>query len=220
MTVAFTTLQATAPPPPRLSSSFRGVDLVLGGGFVPGSTILLSGDPGTGKSTLLLQVAAYVGCRGYKAAYVTAEEAAAQVQGRAARLGLALAPVSLAATADIAAVVRALDTDDAPRLLVADSIQTMTVPGVRGVPGGPAQTKAVLAALIRLAHRRNIVVVVVSHVNKSSRAAGSNDLQHDVDAVLHLHAVGDRRVLRAIKNRHGSTAVVVQFKMTHEGVRE
>jgi DNA repair protein RadA/Sms len=220
MTVAFTSLRAAAPPPPRLSSSFRGLDLVLGGGFISGNTTLLSGDPGAGKSTLLLQVAAYVGCRGYRAAYVTAEESAAQVQQRAARLGLALAPVALAATSDVAAVVAALDTDDAPHLLVVDSIQTTVVAGVPGAPGSPSQTKAVLAALMAFARRRNCAVVVVSHVNKSSRAAGSNDLQHDVDAVLHLHAVGDRRMLRAIKNRHGSTAVVAQFKMTAEGIRE
>jgi DNA repair protein RadA/Sms len=222
-TLTFTDLNPTAAPPPRLSSSFRGFDAVLGGGFVPGSTTLLSGDPGAGKSTLLLQVAAYIACRGYRAVYVTAEEAASQAQLRADRLGLALAPVQLAATGDVTAVIAALDTPNAvPALLVVDSLQRFADPALPPAarPGTPRQTHAVLAALIAYAQRREVATVIVSHVTKAGGAAGTNDLRHDVDVLLHLHALDDRRVLRAIKNRYGPTDVTASFRMTNEGVRE
>ena len=220
--VAFTTLNPTAAPPLRLSSSFRGLDAVLGGGFTAGSTTLLSGDPGAGKSTLLLQVAAYVACRGYTAVYATAEEAEAQVQLRAARLGLAAAPARLAATNDVAALIAALDTPaTAPTFLVVDSLQRFVDPACPAlVAGSPSQTHAVLAALIAHAHRRQTITVVVSHVNKARQASGTNDLQHDVDVLLHLHALNDRRVLRAIKNRYGPTDVAATFRMTQAGIVE
>jgi predicted ATP-dependent serine protease len=217
--LAFTDLNPTAAPPPRLSSSFRNFDAVLGGGFVPGSTVLLSGDPGAGKSTLLLQVAAYIGCRGYRAAYATAEEAAEQVKLRAKRLGLALAPCQLAATSSVTALLGAVAAAP-PVFLVVDSLQTFVDPALTAPRGTPNQTRAVLAALIAHAHATGTVVVVVSHVNKASRAAGTNDLQHDVDVLLHLHALADRRVLRANKNRYGPTDIVGTFRMTAEGVRE
>src|SRR5579864_9290218 len=203
--LTFVDLNPTAAAPRRLSSSFRGFDAVLGGGFVPGSTTLLSGDPGAGKSTLLLQVAAYVGCRGHAAAYVTAEEAAEQVQLRAKRLGLALAPCRLAATGDVMSLLSSLDNLEPPVLLVIDSLQTFVDVNLTAARGSPNQTRAVLAALIAYAHAHRTAVLVVSHVNKSSRASGTNDLQHDVDVLLHLHAMADRRILRAIKNRYGPT---------------
>ncbi len=217
--LVFTNLNPTTTPPPRLSSLFRGFDAVLGGGFVPGSTTLLSGDPGAGKSTLLLQIAAYIGCCGYRSVYVTAEEAAQQVQLRAARMGLERTPVRLAATHDAPALLAAL-ADAPPAFLVVDSLQRFIDPAITAPRGTPTQTCAVLAQLIAYAHAHATVLVVVSHVNKSSRASGTNDLQHDVDVLLHLHAVADRRVLRAIKNRYGPTAQEAIFRMTKEGIRE
>jgi DNA repair protein RadA/Sms len=204
-----------------LSSSFRTLDHVLGGGFVAGSTLLLSGDPGAGKSTLLLQVAAYVACRGYSAVYATAEEDATQVQLRAARLGLAAAPARLAATDDVVALLAALDSPEtAPTLLVVDSLQRFRDPANPALPASPTQTRLVLAALIAHARRRQTITVIVSHVNKDNRASGTNDLQHDVDVLLHFSAVADRRVLRASKNRYGPTDVTATLRMTGEGVRE
>lgn len=212
----FATLNPTGPPPHRLSSSFRGLDAVLGGGFVAGTTTLLSGDPGAGKSTLLLQVAAYVACRGLSSVYASAEEAEAQVQLRAARIGLAVAPVRLGVTDDITALLAA----PPPTLLVIDSLQRFRDPSHSAPAASPTQTRLVLAALIAYAHASNAAVVIVSHVNKNSRASGTNDLQHDVDVLLHLSALADRRVLRARKNRYGPTDVEARFRMTAEGIED
>lgn len=224
--VDFTGLRAATPPPRRLSSSFRAVDLVLGGsgpggsGFVSGSIVLLSGDPGAGKSTLALQIAAYVGCRGYQAAYVTAEEAATQVQGRAERLGLALAPVQLAATNDLSAALAALDTPEAaPHILIVDSLQTMA--GRAGRGAASAQMREGVGLLADFAHRRGAVVVAIGHVTKGGATAGAMGLQHSVDVVLHLEAGrGGVRSLRASKNRFGFCAVVGVLRMEEAGLRE
>lgn len=216
----FTTL--LRPPntaaPQRLLSGLNELDRVLGpdpAGFLRGGTYLLSGDPGAGKSTLLLQVAAAVAS---SVAYVTAEEAVPQVQDRATRLSVQASPVRLAATCDLTEALEAL-TADPPTLLVLDSIQTLALSTSTCSPGSPTTAVAALRAARAFAQAHDTTIVVVCHVNKASRAAGPNTLQHEVDAVLHLEVRSTWRALRATKNRYGSTAEVGLFEMTATGLR-
>jgi DNA repair protein RadA/Sms len=206
------------------TSAFRGsgvpeLDRVLGGGLVPGAAILLAGEPGVGKSTLLLEVAAQTSRTGRRTLYVTGEESASQVRLRADRTGGIHDELYLAAETDLGAVLTHLEAVR-PELLVIDSVQTITATGVEGVPGGVTQVKEVAAALIRQAKLRNITTVMVGHVTKDGSIAGPRVLEHLVDVVLHFE--GDRnsrfRMVRAMKNRFGPVDEVGCFDLSADGI--
>ncbi len=205
-------------------SSFRSsgvpeLDRVLGGGLVPGAAILLAGEPGVGKSTLLLEVAAQTARYQRRTLYVTGEESASQVRLRADRTGGVHDQLFLAAETDLGAVLTHIEQVK-PELLVVDSIQTIGAGDVDGVPGGVTQVKEVAAALIRVAKTRNITTVLVGHVTKDGSIAGPRVLEHVVDVVLHFE--GDRnsrfRMVRAMKNRFGPIDEVGCFDLSHEGI--
>ena len=224
--LALADLAACDAPPARLSSGIAELDRVLGGGLVPGAAALVGGDPGIGKSTLLLQAAARVAAAGGRAIYVSGEESESQIRLRARRLGLAGAPVALAAATavrDIVATVdRPPDAAGAVRALIVDSIQTMHVDALESAPGSVAQVRASAQALIRVAKRRGIALLIVGHVTKDGQIAGPRVLEHMVDAVLYFE--GERghafRILRAVKNRFGATDEIGVFAMTDRGLRE
>jgi DNA repair protein RadA/Sms len=205
-------------------SRFRGsgvpeLDRVLGGGLVPGAAILLAGEPGVGKSTLLLEVAAQTARSHQRALYVTGEESASQVRLRADRTGGVQPELFLAAETDLGAILTHIE-QVRPTLLVVDSVQTINAGGVEGVPGGVTQVKEVAAALIRVAKTRNITTVLVGHVTKDGSIAGPRVLEHLVDVVLHFE--GDRnsrfRMVRAMKNRFGPVDEVGCFDLGPEGI--
>ena len=195
------------------------LDRVLGGGLVPGAAILLAGEPGVGKSTLLLEVAAQTARIKHRTLYVTGEESAAQVRLRADRTGGVHEELFLAAETDLGAVLTHIE-EVRPTLLVVDSIQTIGASGIEGVPGGVTQVKEVAAALIRVAKTRNITTVLVGHVTKDGSIAGPRVLEHLVDVVLHFE--GDRnsrfRMVRAMKNRFGPVDEVGCFDLSSDGI--
>ncbi len=195
-------------------------DRVLGGGLVPGAVLLLAGEPGVGKSTLLLDVAARVAGAGAPALYVTGEESAAQVRLRAGRIGALDPHLYLAAETDLATVLGHIDAV-APALLVVDSVQTVASAEVEGAAGGVTQVREVTASLIKVAKERGIATIVVGHVTKDGSIAGPRVLEHLVDVVLHFE--GERhsrlRLVRAIKNRYGTADEVGCFDLHDEGIR-
>src|SRR5918911_1399600 len=195
------------------------LDRVLGGGLVPGAVVLLAGEPGVGKSTLLLEVAHRCATAGRRALYVTGEESAGQVRLRAQRTGALHDELFLAAESDLAAVLGHLD-EVQPGLLIVDSVQTMCCPGVEGSPGGVSQVRAVASALITTAKQRGLPVVLVGHVTKDGTVAGPRVLEHLVDVVLSFD--GDRhstlRMVRGVKNRFGAADEVGCFELRDEGI--
>jgi len=197
------------------------LDRVLGGGLVPGAVVLLAGEPGVGKSTLLLEVAAASARAGRRALVVTGEESAGQVRLRAERTGAVHPDLWLAAETDLAAVLGHLDAVQ-PALLVVDSVQTVSSADVEGTAGGVTQVKEVAAALTRVAKERGLALVLVGHVTKDGSVAGPRVLEHLVDVVL--HAEGERhstlRLLRAVKNRYGAADEVGCFEQTDAGLVE
>ncbi|MGB0098840.1 MAG: DNA repair protein RadA [Nocardioides sp.] len=201
------------------TSGVPELDRVLGGGLVPGAAILLAGEPGVGKSTLLLEVAAQTARYQHRTLYVTGEESASQVRLRADRTGGVHDELYLAAETDLGAVLTHIE-EVRPTLLVVDSIQTIGAPGVDGVPGGVTQVKEVAAALVRVAKTRNITTIIVGHVTKDGSIAGPRVLEHVVDVVLHFE--GDRdsrfRMVRAMKNRFGPIDEVGCFDLGSEGI--
>jgi DNA repair protein RadA/Sms len=201
------------------SSGVPELDRVLGGGLVPGAAILLAGEPGVGKSTLLLEVAAQTARYSRRTLYVTGEESASQVRLRADRTNGVHDELYLAAETDLSAVLGHIEAVR-PQLLVVDSIQTIGAADVDGVPGGVTQVKEVAAALIRMAKTRNITTVIVGHVTKDGSIAGPRVLEHLVDVVLHFE--GDRnsrfRMVRAMKNRFGPVDEVGCFDLSPEGI--
>jgi DNA repair protein RadA/Sms len=214
--------------PPRRQTGIAELDRVSGGGFVPGSAILVGGDPGIGKSTLLLQAAAAIaslpGRTGptASAAYITGEEAIDQVRLRAMRLGVAGAPILLAAASNVRDIIASLDRDDAPDIVVIDSIQTMYLDTLDSAPGTVSQVRGAAQDLIRVAKRRGFVLVLVGHVTKEGVIAGPRVLEHMVDTVLYFE--GERghqfRILRAVKNRFGATDEIGVFEMSDRGLVE
>ncbi|MCW2781098.1 MAG: repair protein RadA [Marmoricola sp.] len=201
------------------SSGVPELDRVLGGGLVPGAAILLAGEPGVGKSTLLLEVAAQTAKRKHRTLYITGEESAAQVRMRADRTGGVHDELYLAAETDLGAVLGHVEAVK-PTLCVIDSIQTISAGDIDGVPGGVTQVKEVAAALIRMAKLRNITLVLVGHVTKDGSIAGPRVLEHLVDVVLHFE--GERssrlRMLRAMKNRFGPVDEVGCFDLSADGI--
>ena len=204
---------------PRFPTGVEEFDRVLGGGMVPGGVILLGGDPGIGKSTLLLQAMAAIGAA-RKALYVTGEESVEQVALRAQRLALVNAPVSLLAEVALEAIVASIDAE-APEVVVIDSIQTMYTEALTSAPGSVAQVRECAAQLTRLAKQRGIVVILVGHVTKDGAIAGPRVLEHIVDTVLYFE--GDThssfRLVRAIKNRFGAANELGVFAMTERGLK-
>ena len=219
--LAFVELAGDADPPARLATGISELDRVCGGGLVPASAILIGGDPGVGKSTLLLQAAAAMARRGASVAYVTGEEAEAQVQERARRLKAADAQVSLAAETDLRRILEGLKTLK-PDVVVVDSIQTLWADGVEAAPGTVAQVRACAHELVRFAKKSGAVLILVGHVTKDGQIAGPRVVEHLVDAVIYFE--GERglpfRILRAVKNRFGATDEIGVFEMVDQGLVE
>jgi DNA repair protein RadA/Sms len=203
----------------RIATGIEEFDRVLGGGFVPGGVVLIGGDPGIGKSTLLLQASAALGAA-HRTLYVTGEESVEQVALRAHRLGLINAPVELLAEVQLEAIVAAISSAQ-PEVVVVDSIQTVYTETLQSAPGSVAQVRECAAQLTRLAKQRGVVVVFVGHVTKEGAIAGPRVLEHIVDAVLYFE--GDPhssfRLVRAIKNRFGAANELGVFGMTEKGLK-
>jgi len=202
-------------------SGISEFDRVLGGGIVPGAAILLSGEPGVGKSTLLLEVASRAAATGQRVLYVSAEESVSQVRLRAERTGALQPTLYLAAETDLATILGQIDQVQ-PHLVIVDSVQTVASSLSEGLAGGPSQVREVASTLIRVSKDRNLPVLLVGHVTKDGTIAGPRLLEHLVDVVLHFE--GDRqtnlRFVRAMKNRFGPTDEVGCFEMTGDGIAE
>src|SRR5437764_2232631 len=220
--IDFVALPGETAGPPRRQTGIAELDRVCGGGLVPGSTILVGGDPGIGKSTLLLQAAAALAAGGGAVAYITGEEAIDQIRLRADRLGVADRPVGPAAASSVRDIVDSLDSANAPDLVVIDSIQTMYLDTLDSAPGTVSQVRGAAQELIGVAKRRGFVVVLVGHVTKEGLIAGPRVVEHMVDAVLYFE--GERghqfRILRAVKNRFGPSDEIGVFEMTDAGLAE
>ena len=217
----FTGLESETAPPPRLMTGVDEFDRVCGGGVVPGSAILIGGDPGVGKSTLLLQVCASAAQRGVACAYISGEEAVEQIRGRADRMGLAKANVSLAAETSLRDILDGLKRDSFD-LVVIDSIQTLWSDAHEAGPGTVTQVRACATELVRLAKKKGVAILLVGHVTKDGQIAGPRVVEHLVDAVLAFE--GERgypfRILRGAKNRFGATDEIGVFEMGDVGLRE
>ncbi len=218
----FVDLAGSAEPPPRVPTGIAEFDRVLGGGLVAGSALLVAGDPGIGKSTLLLQAAASLAKAGKRVMYISGEEAIEQIRLRARRLGLSGASLELAASINLRDIAASLDAADKTTMVVIDSIQTMWMDSIDSAPGTVTQVRASSFELIRLAKTKGFSVVLVGHVTKEGAIAGPRVLEHMVDAVLYFE--GDRghqfRILRGVKNRFGATDEIGVFEMTDRGLAE
>ena len=219
--VEFVPLAGPAEGLPRRLSGISEFDRTTGGGLVPGGCTLIGGDPGIGKSTLLLQLVGRLSAS-HRTAYISGEESVDQVRLRAQRLGLAAAPVGLAAATDVRDIAASMDMAGGPEVVVIDSIQTMFVDTLDSAPGTVAQVRASAQALIRIAKKRGISLLLVGHVTKEGLIAGPRVLEHMVDTVLYFE--GERghqfRILRAVKNRFGPTDEIGVFDMTDRGLEE
>lgn len=207
---------------PRLPTGIAEFDRVTGGGLVRGSALLVGGDPGIGKSTLLLQVSAHLARKGQAVVYISGEEAIAQVRLRAERLGLADAPVNLAAETNVEDILATLKSVDDPKLVIIDSVQTLWTSQIESAPGTVSQVRASAQSLIRLAKSSGAAVILVGHVTKDGQIAGPRVVEHMVDAVLYFEGDGAHqfRVLRTVKNRFGPTDEIGVFEMTGSGLSE
>lgn len=218
----FVDLGGVSATAPRRVSGIGEFDRVTGGGIVPGSAILIGGDPGIGKSTLLIQLTARLAAGGARCAYVSGEEAVDQVRLRASRLGIASAPVQLASATNVRDILASLSGKDAPEVVVIDSIQTMYLDALDSAPGTVAQVRACAQELIRAAKREGFALLIVGHVTKEGAIAGPRVLEHMVDCVLYFE--GERghqfRILRGVKNRFGPTDEIGVFEMTGGGLAE
>ncbi len=217
--ITFSPLDSLEPPPARLSTGVDELDRVFGGGIARASAVLVGGDPGIGKSTLLLQAAASVAKSGANAIYISGEESVSQIQGRARRLGVQSAPVQLAAETDLRTILKALKAS-APDLVIIDSVQTLWSDGLEAAPGSVAQVRACAQELTRFAKKTGAAVILVGHVTKDGQIAGPRVLEHMVDAVFYFE--GERghqfRILRSVKNRFGPTDEIGVFEMGEAGL--
>ena len=219
--IDFVPLKGTSQTYSRLQTGIKEIDRVTGGGLVPGSVILVGGDPGIGKSTLLLQVCAGLAAKNDACYYISGEEAIDQVRIRANRLELADSPVNLASATDIRNIITTLDKTEA-KVVIIDSIQTMYLDEVESTPGSVGQVRACAYELIKLAKKKGFVLFLVGHVTKQGEIAGPRVLEHMVDTVLYFE--GERghhfRILRAVKNRYGATDEIGVFEMQDKGLVE
>jgi len=219
--LAFEDLISETPTPERISTGVAEFDRVVGGGVVRGSAILLAGDPGVGKSTLLLDVVARAARLGAVCAYISGEEATEQIRSRAQRMGLADAPVKLAAETSLRAIIDSLKREPFD-LVVLDSIQTLWSDAHEAGPGSVTQVRACAGELVRLAKKRGVAIVLVGHVTKDGQIAGPRVVEHMVDAVLSFE--GERgypfRILRGVKNRFGATDEIGVFEMGDAGLTQ
>jgi DNA repair protein RadA/Sms len=215
-------LTGTSPAPARRSTAIEELDRVLGGGIVEGSAVLIGGDPGIGKSTLVLQAGAALARAGVEVAYVSGEESIDQIRLRAERLGVARTPLQVTAATSVRDILATFDRVHAPQLLVIDSIQTVYVDNVEAAPGTITQLRTSAHELIRFAKRRGTALFLIGHVTKEGQIAGPRVLEHMVDAVLYFE--GERghqfRILRAVKNRFGATNEIGVFEMAERGLVE
>ncbi|MEY4242345.1 MAG: hypothetical protein RJA14_2041, partial [Pseudomonadota bacterium] len=217
----FETLQSDTPEPPRIITGVTEFDRVCGGGVVPGSALLLSGDPGVGKSTLLLDVAGRAALAGRRVAYISGEEAVEQIRARAKRMGLEKAPVELASATALRDILGTLKRERFD-IVIVDSIQTLWSDAHEAGPGSVTQVRACAGEMVRLAKTQGVAVILVGHVTKDGQVAGPRVVEHMVDAVLSFE--GERgypfRILRAGKNRFGATDEIGVFEMGDAGLRE
>ena len=217
--IDFVGLEGQSAPPPRRVTGIAELDRVCGGGLVPGSVLLVGGDPGIGKSTLLLQAVSALAAQA-SCIYISGEEAIEQVRLRALRLNLSKAPVLLASATSLRDIAASLDVGEPPAVVVIDSIQTMYLDTLDSAPGSVAQVKACASELIRMAKRRGFTLFLVGHVTKDGQIAGPRVLEHMVDTVLYFE--GERghqfRILRAVKNRFGATDEIGVFEMSDAGL--
>ncbi|MAS44782.1 MAG: DNA repair protein RadA [Rhodobacteraceae bacterium] len=219
--VPLVALAGSEPAPARMSAGVGELDRVLGGGLATASAVLVGGDPGIGKSTLLLQATAAFARQGAKAIYVSGEEATGQIRMRAARLGLQDSPVQLAAETGLREILATLE-EEKPDVVVVDSIQTMWLDSVDSAPGSVSQVRAAAHALTAFAKTRGAAVILVGHVTKEGQIAGPRVVEHMVDTVLYFE--GERghpfRILRAVKNRFGPSDEIGVFEMTARGLAQ
>ena len=219
--VQFETLLSDTPEPPRIITGVAEFDRVCGGGVVPGSALLLSGDPGVGKSTLLLDVAGRAALSGRRVAYISGEEAVEQIRARAKRMGLEKAPVELASATALREILATLKREKFD-IVIVDSIQTLWSDAHEAGPGSVTQVRACAGEMVRLAKSQGVAVILVGHVTKDGQVAGPRVVEHMVDAVLSFE--GERgypfRILRAGKNRFGATDEIGVFEMGDAGLRE
>lgn len=220
--VTLTTLSGETEEAPRIYTRIGELDRATGGGFVRGSAVLVGGDPGIGKSTLLMQAAAALSREGHRVIYVSGEEAVAQVRLRAQRLGAADTDVLLAAETNVEDILATLAEGKRPDLVIIDSIQTLWSDTADSAPGTVTQVRTGVQAMIRFAKQTGAAMVLVGHVTKEGQIAGPRVVEHMVDAVLYFE--GDRghhyRILRTVKNRFGPTDEIGVFEMSDKGLRE
>jgi len=218
----FTDFAITGEPPVYRDSGINELDRVLGGGLVRGAAILVGGDPGIGKSTLLMQLVASCANSQLKTAYISGEESTTQLKLRAQRLNVSHAPVDLASATSVRDIITTFDKPNSVDVLIIDSIQTMYVDIIESSPGTITQVRASSFELIRMAKRRGITLFIVGHITKDGQIAGPKVMEHMVDTVLYFE--GDRgynyRILRSIKNRFGGTDEIGVFEMTGKGLQE
>lgn len=220
--IELTDLDSNGIDVPRIKVGINELDRVLGGGLVKGSAVLIGGDPGIGKSTLLLQATSSLADLKNNVIYISGEESVDQVRLRAKRLGLDKSNVKLASSTNILDILRTIDVKDAPAVVVIDSIQTMFIDELASAPGTVSQVRASAGELTMLAKRKNITLIIVSHVTKEGQIAGPKVLEHMVDTVLYFE--GERghqfRILRSIKNRYGAANEIGVFEMSDAGLSE
>ena len=219
---SFEGLQTETRDAPRLPTGMAELDRVLGGGLVPGSAVLVGGDPGIGKSTLLLQAAAGLAMSGAPVIYLSGEEATAQVRMRAARLGLSRAPVALGTETNLSNIIATLSKAKAPSMIVIDSVQTLWSEGLEAAPGTISQLRGCASALVSYAKGSGATLVLVGHVTKDGQIAGPKVIEHMVDTVLYFEGQSGHqfRILRAVKNRFGPTDEIGVFEMRYEGLQQ
>ena len=220
--VALTGLSGGTKDAPRIRSGIAELDRVTGGGFVRGSALLVGGDPGIGKSTLLMQAAAALARMGNRVVYISGEEAVAQIRLRARRLGAADAPVELAAETNIEDILATISDGKRPDLVILDSIQTLWTDMAESAPGTVTQVRASAQKTIRFAKSTGAAIVLVGHVTKDGQIAGPRVVEHMVDGVLYFEGESGHhyRILRTVKNRFGPTDEIGVFEMSDKGLRE